>query len=192
MPQRRIDYRRESRQRPSRTDWDRGQVRQIRVVGDPVLRSPCDEVREVDDGLRRLVDDMFASMYASDGVGLAANQVGVGRRVFVVDCPDDDGVWHRAAVVNPVVTAEAGDLVEDAEGCLSIPGFATELARPASVTVRGRDPYGAAIELSGRGFLARCLRHESDHLDGRLFTDLVTGPSRRAALRAIRDLSACG
>jgi peptide deformylase len=188
-PGRRLEYAAASGQRRDSRSWPRGQAREIRVIGDPVLRSPTDEVTAFDDGLLRLVDDMLASMYAAEGVGLAANQIGVSRRVFVYDCPDDDGVWHRGAVVNPIVTAEAAQLVEDVEGCLSLPGFHTELPRPGSVTVRGSDPYGEPVEVSGSGLLARCLRHEADHLEGRIFTDLLTGDGRKAALRAIRNLA---
>jgi peptide deformylase len=100
-------------------------------------------------------------------------------------------VWHRGAVVNPVVTAQAGEVV-DAEGCLSIPGFYAELARPAAVAVTGRDLCGRRVEVSASGFFARCLRHETDHLDGRIFTDLLSGDARKAALRAIRDLAVRG
>jgi peptide deformylase len=167
-------------------------VREVRIVGDPVLRSPCQEVTAFDEALIRLVDDMFATMYAAEGVGLAANQIGVSRSVFVYDCPDEDGVWHRGVVVNPVLTAEAAESVNDVEGCLSLPGFHAQLTRRASMSVAGRDPYGQPVDVSGSGFFARCLRHEADHLVGRLFTDLLTGDDRKAALRAIRDLAAGG
>lgn len=183
------EYVAEFRERRERRTWERGQARQIRRVGDPVLRSACDPVRSFDAGLRRLVDDMFVTMYAADGAGLAANQIGVGRCVFVYDCGDDQGVWHRGVVVNPVVVEEGGEPADEAEGCLSLPGFSTTLARPSRVVVQGQDVDGAPIEVVGTGYFARCLRHEADHLRGRIFTDLVTGDSRKAALRAIRSLS---
>jgi peptide deformylase len=183
------EYFAEFRERRARRTWDRGQVREIRVVGDPVLRSPCDEVRTFDAALRRLVDDMFATMYAADGVGLAANQIGVGRCVFVYDCGDDEDVWHRGVVVNPVIVEEGGEPVEDAEGCLSLPGFSAPLERPSVVTVRGQDVDGDPVEITGTGYFARCLHHEDDHLRGRIFTDLLTGEARKSALRAMRGLS---
>lgn len=184
------EYFAEFRERRARRSWERGQVRQIRTIGDPVLRSLCDPVPVFDDGLRRLVDDMFATMYAAGGAGLAANQIGVGRCVFVYDCGDDEGVWHRGVVVNPTVAEAAGEPLDDGEGCLSLPGFSTALARPSRVTVHGQDVEGAGVEITGTGYFARCLLHEADHLRGRLFTDLVTGDSRTAALRAIRALAA--
>jgi peptide deformylase len=188
----RVEYVARSRQRRGPGSWTRGQVREIRKVGDPLLRSPCDDVRSFDSALIRLVDDLLATMYDAQGVGLAANQIGVGRRVFVFDCPDDDGVWHRGVVVNPIVTGDAAAAVDDVEGCLSLPGFHAQLARPAAVAVAGADPYGHPVEVSASGFLARCLRHETDHLDGRLFTDLLVGDARKAALRAIRELASGG
>jgi peptide deformylase len=177
-------------ERRARRAWDRGQVREIRTIGDPVLRSRCDPVRAFDEGLRRLVDDMLVTMYAADGAGLAANQIGVGRCVFVYDCGDDQGVWHRGVVVNPTVVESTGEPLEEGEGCLSLPGFSTSLARPSQANVRGQDVDGSTVEVTGTGYFARCLLHEADHLEGRLFTDLVTGDSRKAALRAIRAIAA--
>jgi peptide deformylase len=184
------EYFAEFPERQPRRAWDRGTVREIRTVGDPVLRSACDEVRTFDAALRRLVDDMFATMYAADGAGLAANQIGVGRCAFVYDCGDDEGVWHRGVVVNPVVVEEGGEPIDETEGCLSLPGFSTRLARPSRVSVHGQDVDGSPVEITGTGYFARCLRHEVDHLQGRIFTDLVIGDSRKAALRAIRGLAA--
>jgi len=184
------EYFAEFPERRARRSWDRGQVREIRVIGDPVLRSECDPVRAFDDGLRRLVDDMFATMYAADGAGLAANQIGVGRCAFVYDCGDDHGVWHRGVVVNPVVVEATGEPLDEGEGCLSLPGFSTTLPRASRVMVQGQDVDGTPVEITGTGYFARCLLHEADHLRGRLFTDLVTGDSRKAALRAIRGLAA--
>jgi peptide deformylase len=183
------EYFAEFHERRARRTWDRGQVREIRTIGDPVLRSRCDPVSAFDRSLRRLVDDLFVTMYAADGAGLAANQIGVGRCVFVYDCGDEHGVWHRGVVVNPTVVEAAGELLEEGEGCLSLPDFSTSLARPSRVTVLGQDVDGSAVEVTGTGYFARCLLHEADHLRGRLFTDLVTGDSRKAALRAIRAIA---
>ena len=112
---------------------------------------------------------MVATMYAADGVGLAANQVGVDLRVFVFDCHDDDGVQHRGVVCNPVLEVPEGRdrvLVEAEEGCLSLPGAFAPLARADAARVTGVDEPGRPVEFSGPGFLARCLQHECDHLDG--------------------------
>ena len=156
-------------------------------VGDPVLRVTCTEVTEFDAGLAELVADMFASMYAADGVGLAANQIGRSERVFVFDCADEDGVRHRGVVVNPALSLpDVGERVldEDAEGCLSILGESADLARPDRAVVTGFDSVGAPVTVVGTGMLARCLQHEVDHLDGGLYIDRLSLLQRRRILRA--------
>jgi peptide deformylase len=156
-------------------------------VGDPVLRHRADDVVTFDDGLARLVADMFASMYAAEGVGLAANQVGRTERVFVYDCPDADSVRHRGVVVNPVLhLPEPSERVldEDDEGCLSILGERAEVARPDTATVTGLDEHGEPVEVTGTGLLSRCLQHEVDHLEGGLYIDRVSALQRRRVLRA--------
>jgi peptide deformylase len=168
-------------------------VRPIRIVGDPVLHTPTRLVTEFDDALRELVDDMFDTMKAADGVGLAANQVGVPLRLFVYDCPDEElGQRRRGVVVNPVLeTSERPggmpDPDEDDEGCLSVPyeQFPTSRAEWARVT--GTDAEGNPVTVEGRGFFARCLQHETDHLDGLLYLDRLVGRYRRAGRRAVRD-----
>jgi len=139
-------------------------------------------VESFDDELAELVADMVATMYAADGVGLAANQVGVDLRVFVFDCHDDDGVQHRGVVCNPVLDAPEGRdrvLVEADEGCLSLPGGFAPLARPDSAQVIGVDQLGRPVEYSGTGFLARCLQHECDHLEGTVFGDRLSNRARK-------------
>jgi peptide deformylase len=160
-----------------------GEVRKIRVIGDPVLSAVCRPVTEFDAELGRLIDDMFASMYVADGVGLAAPQVGVDLAVFVYDCVDADGERHVGHVVNPgpVETSGAPDLGD--EGCLSVPGPFHELARASVATVRGVDRTGAPVEVTGTGFFARCLQHESDHLRGVLYIDHLPRNRRRRVLR---------
>jgi peptide deformylase len=156
-------------------------------VGDPVLRVTCPEVTVFDACLSDLVADMFASMYAADGVGLAANQVGRTERVFVYDCADEDGVRRSGVVVNPSLTLpEVGERVldEDEEGCLSILGESAEVARPDRAVVTGFDASGAPVTVSGTGMLARCLQHEVDHLDGGLYIDRLSLLQRRRVLRA--------
>jgi len=164
-----------------------GQARPIRVVGDPVLHRPCAPVERFDDELAQLVEDMFASMYAADGVGLAANQIGVGLRAFVYDCPDADGVNQVGVVVNPTLEElrpEDRRLDESEEGCLSVPGQWAPLARPDFAVVHGFDVSGNPITVEGTGTMARCLQHETDHLEGRLYIDRLSGKARKAVLRA--------
>jgi peptide deformylase len=154
---------------------------------DPVLRRRCTEGTAFDDALRTLVADLFASMYAADGVGLAANQVGRTERVFVYDCADDDEVRHRGVVVNPVLELPGpGDRVldDDLEGCLSVLGENAPVARPDHAVVRGLDADGEPVVVVGTGLLARCLQHETDHLDGQLYVDRLPAGRRRALLRA--------
>jgi len=162
-----------------------GVARPITTYGQAVLHTPCAPVTRFDADLTRLIDDMFASMYAARGVGLAANQIGVGLRVFVYDCPDASGVHQVGHVVNPVlqdVSALAGT-VTDSEGCLSVPGVRADVARAAVATVTGVDCTGAPITVSGTGLLARCLQHEIDHLNGIVYVDRLPAHQRARLLR---------
>jgi peptide deformylase len=157
-------------------------IRPIRVLGDAVLRTPCDPVTSFDAELRALVTDLLDTVTGEKGrAGVAANQIGVSARVFSYAVRDAVGY-----VVNPVLTAVSEDIEEDDEGCLSIPGFYFPRRRAVSATVQGFDQHGEPITVSGTGFLARALQHEVDHLDGKLFIDGLTGDARRKALRAIR------
>ena len=161
-------------------------TRPIRIVGDPVLSTPCAPVTEFDDDLSELIDEMFRSMYAARGVGLAANQIGVGLRVFVYDCPDEDDRSHVGHLVNPVLEPPPADgrvLDESDEGCLSVPGRWAPVARPDQVVARGVDKTGAPVTVEGTGLLARCLQHETDHLDGYLYLDRLSARLRRKILR---------
>jgi peptide deformylase len=160
-------------------------ARPIRVFGDPVLRTPADEVVDFDDSLARLIDDMFASMYAAEGVGLAANQIGVGLSVFVFDCPDSAGTHQVGHVVNPVLVSAGGEIEDDLEGCLSIPGLHYETERASYAAVEGQDLTGAPVRYVGDGQFARCLQHETDHLHGLLFVDRLRGRTKRKAMREI-------
>ncbi|MDT0302627.1 peptide deformylase [Streptomonospora wellingtoniae] len=174
----------------------RGRVREITEVGAEVLHRPCRWVGGEEfatPGLAALIDDMFASMYAAEGVGLAANQVGVDLRVFVYDCPDDDGVRHVGHVCNPVAAEREGDgevLALEDEGCLSVPGPHAELARPEYALVRGFDRDGRPVEIAGSGYFARCLQHETDHTLGRLYIDRLAKRTRRKVLRRMEDMRA--
>jgi peptide deformylase len=153
-----------------------------------VLREAAEPVRTFDGALAELVEDMFATMYAADGVGLAAPQVGVGLRVFVYDCPDDEDVRHLGVVVNPVLVAAEGVVVRGEEGCLSLPGLRAGTPRYDRAVVRGQGLGGEPVEVAGTGFFARCLQHEVDHVEGRVFVERVRGVRRwrveRAAVRA--------
>jgi peptide deformylase len=154
---------------PGRYD---GVARPIVTYGsDPVLHGPCAAVTVFD-----LVLDMFASMSAADGVGLAANQIGVDARVFVIDCPDADGEDVVGYVVNPVLTLPdpregepAVELTE--EGCLSVPGPYAELERAFRARVDGVDVHGDPVTIEATGMAARCLQHEVDHLEGVVYVD---------------------
>jgi peptide deformylase len=167
-------------------------VRPIRIIGDPVLHRPTRPVEVFDEELKALVEDMCDTMAAADGVGLAANQVGVDLRVFVYDCPDEvTRTRVRGVVVNPVLETsgrpeEMPDPEDDEEGCLSVPAehFPTGRAEWAKVT--GVDTDGRPIEVEGQGFLARCLQHETDHLDGVIYLDRLVGRNQRAARKMLK------
>ncbi|MFZ0249047.1 MAG: peptide deformylase [Acidimicrobiales bacterium] len=162
--------------------------RPIRILGDPVLRSPCKEVESFDHGLASLVADLEETVAMPGRAGLAANQIGVVRRVFSWHI--DGEVGH---VVNPVIEAEEGEQDDDGEeGCLSIPGLFYPCPRAEFVRVRGFDRHGEAVVVEGHGLMARCIQHEVDHLNGRLFIDRLTGPIRKQAMRDLRLLSAPG
>jgi peptide deformylase len=162
-------------------------IRPIVIDGDPVLRSPTRHVTAFDSDLRELIADMFDTMYAGGGVGLAANQVGADLRVFVYDCLDAAGDWHRGTIVNPVlrtspVPQRAPDPETDTEACMSVPaeqGY--PLVRAEWAIVTGSDARGNAVEVSGSGVLARCFQHETDHLDGYLYVDRLSGEYASAA-----------
>jgi peptide deformylase len=160
-----------------------GRVRPLTLHGDPVLHSPCAEVTDFGPELERLVEDMFATMYAAAGVGLAANQVGVGLRVFVYDCPDDEDVRHLGHLVNPRLVEADGVTVRGPEGCLSLPGLEAATPRFDVAVVRGFTMSGEPVEVRGTGFFARCLQHECDHLDGLVYADRLTGLRQRRLLR---------
>lgn len=152
----------------------------IRTIGDPVLRTRASEVTQYDDALRRLIADMTETMLDVGGVGLAAPQVGIGLRLFTWAVEGSAG--H---VVNPVL--EVGDAPQEGgEGCLSVPGLGFDTPRRDWARVTGTDQDGRPVTVEGTGLLARCLQHETDHLDGRLYVDRLVGAARKEALRAIR------
>jgi peptide deformylase len=159
-----------------------GTVRPVVRWGTPVMHRRQDDVTAYDDGLRALVADLTATMYAADGVGLAARQIGVDQRVFVFDCHDEEGARTVGVVCNPEVTLPEGrdrKLDEEDEGCLSLPGSYVPLARPDTATVHGTGLDGAAVTFSGAGMLARCLQHETDHTFGTVFGDRLSTRMRK-------------
>ena len=163
-------------------------VREIVFLGDPVLREPTQEVETFDDELKVLVDDLFATMVAADGAGLAAPQIGVSRRVCVVDVRHAEGEHARIALVNPRVAEASADREREPEGCLSIPGVTEVVNRPARVVVEGLSPEGEPVRVEAEGLYARALQHEIDHLDGVLFVDHLTPLKRRLLLKRYRKL----
>ncbi|TWV39966.1 peptide deformylase [Streptomyces misionensis] len=167
----------------------RGTMRRITEVGEEVLHKPCRDVTEFGPDLAALVDDMFRTMYVAEGAGLAANQVGVDLRLFVYDCPDDDGNRHVGHIVNPVLdTPLTGRrLLDEGEGCLSVPGAVMALPRPDRAVVRGQDRDGNPLEIEGTGYFARCLAHETDHTNGYIYLDRLTKREKKDALRQMAD-----
>ncbi|MBT8224324.1 MAG: peptide deformylase [Dactylosporangium sp.] len=156
-------------------------IQPVRVLGDPVLRTPADAVVDFDKELRRLVEDLVATMREQNGTGLAAPQIGVGLRVFTFDV--DDVVGH---VINPQLTFLDDEEQEGPEGCLSVPGIYADTKRRQHVTAAGFNAYGDEIQIVGSGLMARCVQHETDHLDGVLFIDRLDRAERKQAMREIR------
>jgi peptide deformylase len=154
----------------------------IRTLGDPVLREPGRDVERFDDSLRRLIEDMFETMYEAPGVGLAAQQVGISSRFFVYD----DGDGHRGFIANPELFDDAAS-DEHEEGCLSIPGPFHPTSRATRVRIRGLDQDGRPVELVGEDLLARILQHETDHTNGMLYIDRLDDDGRREVMRQLRE-----
>jgi peptide deformylase len=155
----------------------------IRVVGDPVLRKRSEEITEIDGSLVPLVEDMLATMYDAPGIGLAAPQVGIGRRLFVYDLElgDEPGV-----LINPVITGTDGEWWFE-EGCLSIPGEHFEICRPKQIEVTGFDLDGNEVSFEADELMSRLVQHELDHLDGRLMLDLLDEDEAKAARKRVRE-----
>ena len=174
-------------------------VRPIVILGDPVLHTPTSPVPIGPDGslppeLSGLITDMFDTMSAANGVGLAANQIGVGLRVFVYDCADERGqaAHRRGVVINPVrETAEIPETMPDPEnddeGCLSVPGESFPCGRATWAKVTGLDADGTPVEVDGTGLFARMLQHETGHLDGLLYVNTLIGRHARAAKRTVKS-----
>ena len=158
-------------------------MRDIRVVGDPVLRTPCEEVREIDDRVRSLVEDLLETVDTEGRAGLAANQIGVSLRAFSWNIEDEIGY-----VLNPRLVEVSEDEVQDGdEGCLSVPGLWFPTTRAWYARVEGIDLDGKEVVVEGEELMARCLQHECDHLDGMLYLDRLERNERKKAMRAIRE-----
>ncbi|MEU8780445.1 peptide deformylase [Streptomyces sp. NPDC048637] len=170
---------------------ERGSVRRITVVGEGILSRPCQEVTDFGSPeLSALIDDMFLTMHVADGAGLAANQIGVDLRLFVYDCPDDYGIRHVGHIINPILDLpDPGSrrLVDEFEGCLSVPGATMAVLRTDRAVVRGLDKGGNSLAIEGTGYFARCLQHESDHLFGHTYLDRLSKRDRKDALRQMAD-----
>lgn len=155
---------------------------EVRTFGDPVLKSRAARVKTFDESLVRLAEDMLSTMREQEGVGLAANQVGRLKQIFVAGLEDEEYV-----IVNPAVEAVSDETATDPEGCLSIPGISVEVERPASVTVTGQDVSGNPLRIETKGLLARVFQHEMDHLNGILILDRTDRESRKTAMRELRE-----
>jgi peptide deformylase len=156
----------------------------IRIVGDPVLRQKAAEVTDIDGRIAKLAEDMVPTMYEAAGLGLAAPQVGVQKRLFVYQIPDvDDG---PKVLVNPTISEARGEWVYE-EGCLSVPGLHWEIMRPKEVHLTGYDLDGNEVSIEADELLARLFQHELDHLDGKLLLDLLDADQRKQAMRALRE-----
>ena len=161
-------------------------LREIRILGARVLREPAVPVEGVTDETRQLIRDMFDTMYDAGGIGLAAPQVGVSRRVLIVDVPDEEETRHVHALVNPVIAESGRTTGKATEGCLSIPGLEETVTRAVRVTVEGLGPDGEPVRIEAEGLMARALQHEVDHLDGILFIDRLSPLKRSMLLRKWR------
>lgn len=155
----------------------------IRTYGDPVLRQRADEIADIDGSVVALTGQMFPLMYDAPGIGLAATQVGVNRRLFVYDVGDDPQV-----LVNPVITESRGEWEFD-EGCLSIPGLSLHIVRPKEVHITGYDLHGNEVSIEADELLARLFQHELDHLDGVVMLDRCDDDERKRALRELRSMA---
>jgi len=168
-------------------------IRRICIVGEPVLHSRAEEVTNFDQNLKDLVADMYETMDAAPGVGLAAPQVGVALRVFVYDYADDAGNERRGVVVNPIlklgeISTEEPDWDTEAEGCLSVPGERFPLKRADWISITGFDTNQRAVSLEATGWFARIFQHEFDHLDGKLYVDRLAEPHAAEARELIAEL----
>jgi peptide deformylase len=166
-------------------------IRPILRYGERGLHEPAADVTTFDDGLQQLIDDMIETMYAAPGVGLAATQIGVRQRVFVVDLSIGRNANDLIVMINPSFVSREGTQLEE-EGCLSAPGFNATVVRPRHAVVKGLDRHGNECTVEGRDLLARAFQHEMDHLDGVVFIDRLRGIKRDLIVRKIQKLKKTG
>jgi peptide deformylase len=166
-------------------------VLQIRKYGDDVLRKPAEVVGEIDASLHKLIEDMIDTMYAAPGVGLAANQVGVSKRLMLIDLSVGKRAGECHVFINPEIVDSLGEITEE-EGCLSIPDFVEVVTRPERVKLRYLDRNGKQREMWGEGLMARAMCHEIDHLNGTLFVDHLRGFKKERILKKIARLAKSG
>jgi peptide deformylase len=166
-------------------------IRPILRYGAAALHTPAADVQAFDDHLQRLIDDMTETMYAAPGVGLAATQIGVPLRIFVIDLSAGRDPKGLIVMVNPAFVSLDGVQLEE-EGCLSIPGFNATVVRPSKATVAGLDRHGQPQTVEGLGLLARAFQHEMDHLDGKVFVDRLRGIKRDLIVRRIQKMKRAG
>lgn len=166
-------------------------IRPILRLGDTTLQSPAVPVAALTTDVERLLDDMVETMYAAPGIGLAAPQLGVPLRIFVIDLSVGRDAKALITMINPEWVEREGMQLEE-EGCLSLPGFNATVPRPARAAVRGMDRQGEMHTVAGTGLLARALQHEMDHLDGKLFVDRLRGIKRDLIVRKVRKLARAG
>jgi len=158
---------------------------------EPVLQQPGEPVTEFDDELRKFVADMFETMYAAQGVGLAAPQVAVSKRITVIDVSNGKDPAKKMAIINPEIIHREGKIYEE-EGCLSFPEIREKVVRAAKVRIRAQDEFGKWFEAEGEELQSRCMQHEIDHLDGMLFIFRISSLKRDLALRKIRKMQRAG
>jgi peptide deformylase len=161
-------------------------IRPILTAPDPRLKAVSKPVEKVDAETRRLIDDMIESMYAADGIGLAAVQIGVPKRIIVMDLDQKDGKKNPRAFINPKILWASEELATFEEGCLSVPDIWEDVARPAKIKAEHLDRDGKKVILEAEGLLATCLQHEMDHLEGVLFIDHISRLKRSMALRKLQ------
>jgi peptide deformylase len=163
----------------------------ITLYGDPVLETPAETITEFNDDLKKLVDDMFESMYAAHGVGLAAPQIGIGKRIAVIDITFKEDPSAKLVLINPEIIRTEGRQ-RGTEGCLSLPEFREDVTRPNKVTVRAQNLEGKWFEHTGEELLARALMHETEHLQGKLYISHISGLKRDLMKRKIKKLMRAG
>jgi peptide deformylase len=161
-------------------------IRPVLIAPDPRLKAVSDSVARVDDEIRKLVDDMLESMYAADGIGLAAIQIGAPKRIIVMDIDQKEGKKKPRVFINPTILWKSEELATFEEGCLSVPEIWEDVARPARIRAEFLDREGTRQEMEADGLLATCLQHEMDHLEGILFIDHLSKLKRSIALRKLQ------